>query len=110
MKMDRNIDGNKGRGKYALVLMREVRKHEDEVAGDEISAALEVLQRYGALDYGNAGTHSEFFVMRLKDKNSGDGLAGYAAAAMDDDPEWAREVAELAGRAGHNSPYCKTPD
>lgn len=112
MKLDRNIPRNLGRGKYALVLRRRLAELIDEGNGPLIAranAALDTLGELGMLDYGDK-PQTEFFVMRVKDKYAGDGLAGYAMAAILDDPEYAEEIMEMAGRAGHNSPHCKAPD
>lgn len=113
MKLDRNIPGNLGRGKYALIKLRPfVAMHDNADSGSSIArvrAALATLEEFGMLDYGNS-PKTEFFVMRVKDKYAGDGLAGYAMAAVLDDPEYAEEILEMASRAGHNSPHCKAPD
>ena len=112
MKLDRNIAGNKGRGKYALVLMRRVAELEtkDREAFAEVWGALQLLEKHGALDYGNVHSPSEFFVIRLKDEYAFNALSGYSAAAGPTDPEWAAEVANLARRSGRFNPYRKLPD
>lgn len=112
MKLDRNLPNNKGRGKYALVLMRRIAALEtqDREGFAEVWGALQILMRYGALDYGDANTASEFFVMRLKDQYADAALRSYSAAAGVNDPEWAQEVLNLARRAGRFNPHCKNPD
>ena len=113
MKLDRNINAD-GMGKYALLKLRKLDEfRESEPFGEipsTILTALEVLEAYGILDRGRAGTEAEFFVIRLKDKYAGDALGSYALAAMEDDREYAYEIAEMAARAGMNSPWCKAPD
>lgn len=126
MKLDRNINAN-GCGKYALIKLRSLtelrrvnRRRDARLL--EIEAAIKTLERAGILDYGITGTEAEFFVMRLRDKYSGDGLKGYADAVAKDarkDPDeatskskwqWSIEVIRLARRAGMLSPFCKEPD
>lgn len=114
MKLDRNLPENDGRGKYALLKLRVLESFSatdrtfDKLPPD-IARALNILEQNGILDWGDK-PETEFFVMRVKDKYAGDGLAGYAMAAILDDPEYAEEIMEMAGRAGHNSPHCKAPD
>lgn len=112
MKLDRNLPNNKGRGKYALVLMRRIAALEtqDREAFAEVWGALQILLRYGALDYGDVNSPSEFFVMRLKDQHAFAGLSAYSADAGPRDPEWAAEVMGMARRAGRFNPHCKDPD
>ena len=65
MKLDRNINPN-GRGKYALLKLRELDKDRDgKTLGEapEIIGALAVLEHAGILDWGMQGTESEFFVI-----------------------------------------------
>jgi hypothetical protein len=122
MKMDRNINAD-GRGKYALILMRNLPSAAD--AQKHVDGALDILKFYGMLDYGEAGSPSEFFLIRLKDRFAGDALRAYADAAKEfataklragDEAEhtsmlaWATAVLRLAGRAGDMSDHCKTPD
>lgn len=115
MKLDRNLPGNLGRGKYALVKMRPyVAMHDSErlEASSEIvriRSALATLEQFGMLDYGDKPS-TEFFVIRVKDKYAAIGLEAYAMAAVIDDPEYAEEIMEMAARAGPNSPFCKSPD
>lgn len=112
MRLDRNIAGNKGRGKYAVVKMRvltEIEKENGKLPAG-IYSALEILQAVGALDYGTVGTEDEFFLMRLKDKNSLPALKSYADSAEEDDFEYASEVREMCSRSGRNSQWCKLPD
>lgn len=106
MKLDRNIDGGHG-NKYGLVKKRgleELRKRSRNI-GD----AIDLLVRAGVIDWGDT-PETEFFLIRLKDKYAASGLAGYAEAARDDDPEYAYEIVEMAGRAGPANPHCKRPD
>lgn len=86
MKMDRNINPD-GRGKYALLNLRT-----------------------NQVQWGLVGEEDEFFVIKLKDKYARDALLAYARAAYADDIDWSMEVADLAERAGAQSPFCKAPD
>lgn len=112
MKLDRNIPGNEGRGKYALILLRKLATYEPEgaFATNQVMDAIALLDREGLIDWGTIGSESEFFLMRLKDRSAHNGLVGYACDAESYDPEWASEVREMAMRAGPFHPSCKQPD
>lgn len=114
MKLDRNIEGNEGRGKYALLLLRKLDEFDDQKTfgglPPDLSMALETLEKAGVIDWGEQGTESEFFVIRLKDKNAAEALEAYANEAGKDDPQFADEVRDLADRAGSKSPWCQSPD
>jgi hypothetical protein len=59
VKLDRNLPNNKGRGKYAVVKMREVaRIQSDSMSNDAIrlEQAMTELERLGVIDYGTVGT------------------------------------------------------
>jgi hypothetical protein len=86
MKLDRNVNAN-GSGKYALINLRN-----------------------NKVEWGFTGQPDEFFVIKLKDKNARIALLAYADSVACDDPEFAKEVRELADRSGSFSPYCKKPD
>lgn len=120
--MDRNINAD-GRGKYALVLMRNYpSKITDPEDAQSVASALMTLESYGMLDYGQVESPSEFFLIRLKDKYAGDAIRAYAdavqrdaqyetdEAASKDKYQWALEVLKIAGRAGDMSLFCKQPD
>ena len=112
MRLDRNINDT-GMGKYALLKLRglsTMRSGTFESLSPDIVAAFELLESNGILDWGRAGTEAEFFVIRLKDKYAQPALAAYAAAAADDDVEYAQEIMEMAARSGPASPFCKKPD
>lgn len=115
MKLDRNINPD-GLGKYALLNLRKIEGlknggcHPFENVAEPIASALKLLEEKGILQWATKGTEDEFFLIRLKDKYAGDALGAYAYAATQDDPEYGSEVAEIAGRAGLNSPWCKAPD
>jgi hypothetical protein len=111
MKLDRNEQPN-GRGKYALLLMRKVEQYTTDsiTESNPVLDAIWLLESEGLIDWGEAGTEREFFVIRLRDKFAGAALSRYAAVAASEDAEYAQEVAGLAHRAGENSPFCKTPD
>jgi hypothetical protein len=112
MKLDRNISDNRGRGKYALLLLRSVEQYRGDIFNSirpDILAALKLLSNEHLLDFGDA-PETEFFVIRLKDRFASAALNAYAKEADAFDPEYAYEVAVLAGRSGPNSPFCKQPD
>ena len=114
MKLDRNTEGNEGRGKYAILKLRtlELFKGSNTFYGlhPELARAIYVLEEAGVLDWGDVGTESEFFLIRLKDMFACDALQAYSLAAKQVDPEYAAEVFELAMRSGAHSPFCKLPD
>jgi hypothetical protein len=114
MKLDRNIPENKGRGKYAILKLRNIDAPRDTSTyanyAPRIQEALRLLEKLGILDWGEAGTDAEFFLIRLKDEFSTPALMAYAAAAEDLDFEYASEVREMARRSGKYSPFCKLPD
>jgi hypothetical protein len=104
MKLDRNLNLN-GRGKYALIKLREVH-HLVESANSHCTPIYELPVH--VVDFGNSpGT--DFFVIRLKDKYAAKALTAYACAAAEDDPEYAEEILELARRAELH-PDKKKPD
>jgi len=94
VKLDRNINPD-GRGKYALVLMREASKK--QMDDPEVSEAINKLHRAGCLDFGP--DKGDFFVIRLKDKYAAPALAAYALAAYADDREYGLEILNLAKNA-----------
>jgi hypothetical protein len=105
MKLDRNVNAS-GRGKYALVKLRNVGQLDDYHFPGRLFKALE---RINMLDWGDK-PETEFFVIRLKDKYAQAALHAYAIAAREEDPEYADEIEALAARAGSSSPFCKRPD
>lgn len=86
MKLDRNINKD-GRGKYALILLRNTSLSLDEINQACVEACIPV-------DFGLGG--QDFFVIRLKDKYAMRALLEYSRAAMADDPEYAKEIEQLA--------------
>lgn len=111
MKMDRDLNAD-GKGKYALVKLRDMPPKGSERYYIAMSA-MGALSDLGMLDYGQVGTESEFFVMRLKDKFSYRGLLGYMKAIElepEPDYEYAKAILNMVGRAGLYSPFCKLPD
>jgi hypothetical protein len=114
MKLDRNIPENEGRGKYAILLMRQLDNYRSnktfERYSPEIERALKLLEDEGIIDYGITGTEAEFFLIRLKDKYAKTALEAYMVAAAADDAEYAHEIMDMAMRAGPSSPWCKEPD
>ena len=110
MRLDRNVNPN-GQGKYALLKLRRL---SDDIFRctdpmHPVFQAMEVLSEYGVMDSG-IYPHSEFFVIRLKDKYAQAALRAYADAARGDDPEYASEIMEMAERSGPSSKYCRVPD
>ena len=105
MKMDRNLNPS-GKGKYALINLRKI--DGDPRTAQELAAA--ILANPGSVEFGAVGSPDEFWIVKLKDENADACLFGYAGKAVRKDPEFAAEVAEMAHRAGPNSPYCKSPD
>lgn len=101
MKLDRNINKN-GRGKYALIKLREATIRTEQPHG----GALVIDQEY--VDFGDT-EDSDFFVIRLKDKYAGAALEAYGRAALEDDPEYSQEILSLAEKA-RNHPGKKMPD
>ena|SRR5688572_9022049 len=111
MKLDRNVNDD-GLGKYALLLLRRLADCREGTFGTlspPVEDAVKVLERERILDWGRAGTESEFFLIRLKDRYAAPALRAYAAAAEADDPEWAAEVRNMAERA-EASPWQQSPD
>lgn len=96
MKLDRNANPD-GRGKYALIKLRNVAAMKEPVK-TQVEQALLSLVQVGVLDPG-AQPDTEFFVIRVKDKYAAAALAAYALQAYRDDPEYCREVFALAKRA-----------
>jgi hypothetical protein len=116
MKLDRNIVNNQGRNKYAVVSMRRVAKMKRDGSPETreaINNALAVLFSNGVLNYGDANTEDEFFVIMLKDRFADVAICAYAARAITEGgefTEYGREVMDLALRAGIYSPFAKLPD
>ena len=113
MKLDRNLEDNEGRGKYAVLLLRKLSDYEAGTFGilpKELVEAIKTLERYELIDWGRQGTESEFFLLRLKDEYALPALEAYAGAIEEHDFEFATEVRELARRSGPYSQWCKKPD
>lgn len=113
MQLDRNLPDNDGGGKYALLKLRELdafRSGTFRTLPPDLDAAIKLLEERGIIDWGRAGTESEFFVIRLKDRYAQSALDGYANECRNDDPEWCAEITDLARRAGPASRWCKYPD
>lgn len=106
MKLDRNENAD-GHGKYALINVRLLYQPGMPM---EVLAAIQLLADKGVLEWGAVGTENEFFPIKLKDRHAAAALRGYAASINGADPEFAKEVLDLADRAGPNSPWCKDPD
>lgn len=87
MRLDRNINSD-GMCKYSII------EH----------------QKNDRIEHGLPNTENEFFVIKLKDKNAFPALKAYADSVKNEDPEFAKEVMELANRSGMYNPNCKNPD
>lgn len=111
MKMDRNINTD-GQGKYALLRLRTLDQYRPDSIMDDspVFDAITLLETEGILDWGNVGTESEFFVIRLKDRNARAALTAYADSIRPRDSEFAGQVDTMAARSGELSPFCKDPD
>lgn len=105
MHLQRN-EHDDGLGKYIAVKVEALATR--PTTPEELAAA--ILAHPEAVMFGRVGERDEFFLMMLKDKNADGGLYGYAANAATDDLEYASQVAQMATRAGKNSPFCKNPD
>lgn len=103
MQLDRNMNAD-GSGKYALLKLRQG----DKPFSTEEKGAINLLTREGRIDFGTS-YKTDFFVIRLRDEYAAPALFAYANAAVWDDPEYAREVRELANMA-LNHPNKKKPD
>ncbi len=105
MKLDRNVNSD-GTGKYILINVRKLPDTPSSV--DSLVTLIKAAPH--AVELGQLGTSEEFFPIKLKDKHAAAALKAYADSIRAEDPEFASDVDELAGRAGTNSPFCKTPD
>ena len=111
--MDRNLDDNGGLGKYAIINLRRLEAFRNGTFGDlepGVANALKLLESRGILEWGRVGTEHEFFLIKLKDRNSLAALSGYCNSIFDRDPEFATEILEMMTRAGPASKWCKDPD
>jgi hypothetical protein len=98
MKLDRNTNPD-GHGKYALILLRS--KDTAHINPQHQTGTFVVPVE--AVDFGST-PDTEFFVIRIKDKNAANALMAYSVSCRVDDPEFAREVLELANRAAAYQP------
>jgi hypothetical protein len=115
MKLDRNVNGNSS-GKYGLIKNRRLAQirawgtdDHDRAIRLAVENALALLEQAGIINWGET-QETEFFVIKLKDCYAEHALTAYALAARRDDPEYARDVANLAQRSGRRHPHCKRPD
>jgi hypothetical protein len=116
MKLDRNINGN-GSGKYGLIKNRRLAQirawdgGDGEIADQQaVEDALSLLECVGLVEWGYPNTESEFFVIKLRDRFAHSALTAYVITASFADPEYAKDVRELADRSGLYSSFCKIPD
>jgi len=107
VKLDRNINGD-GRGKYALIQMRNVVRLTHQPWSNSLVLIGE-RDRGPIVEMGGVGSESEFFVIKLKDKYAAAALGAYAMAAHADDPEYALEILNMAKRAAERADK-KMPD
>jgi len=92
-RLDRNTHPN-GRGKYALIKLRELPDNVPPLRDAIIDALRDNPQ---ALRLGNESPGSGFFVISLGDLNAARALLAYAdACAENGDVEFAKEVRDLA--------------
>jgi hypothetical protein len=100
MKLDRNTNPD-GRGKYALIKLRGL----SEIGYQRLAAnpTDTVPVPNNLVDFGTT-PDTEFFVIRLKDKNAANALMAYAVSCKQDDPEFSNEVHALALRAAKYQP------
>ncbi len=115
MRLDRNIEGNEGRGKYAILNLRRLALYESSDTFNrfppKISRALKVLEAEGILEWGVVGKPNEFFLIKLKDAGAQAALTAYASVYNNgEDDEWRDEVLEMARRSGPDHPLCKRAD
>ena len=100
MHLDRNNPHHKYRGKYALLLLRNI-----PAPTPEIMSKLGALPSCDAskpiVDFGDT-PDTDFFVIRLKDRFAAPALAAYAMAAWAYEPEYANEVLALAKAAAEH--------
>lgn len=105
MKLDRNLEKNKGKGKYALIKLRTalIRPAPFNSGMTEVSAC--------DIDYGDPTKEGgDFFVIRIKDKYAAAALNAYANAAYEDNQtEFAHEIFAMAKKA-EDHPDKNKPD
>lgn len=107
MKLDRHLNAD-GQGKYALIKRRVMRELTPRIR-QAANNALELLCECGMVDYGDS-PHTDFFVIRIKDKYAGPALQAYANAAMlDGQEEYADEIFGLV-KLANSYPSPKIPD
>ncbi len=121
MKLDRNVNGT-GRGKYGLVNNRRLQEIVGPIGNSHNAAnmaesdaikvreAVKLLEQEGIIGWGLPNTESEFFVIKLRDRFAHVALVAYAQVAHWIDAEYAKDVRELADRAGPYSKFYKAPD
>lgn len=105
MRLDRNTN-QKGKGKYALINLRRANPQNEDVR-----AAIATLDWHGVIDWGDAWSKDEFFVIKLCDEFSQKALLQYSLTAnVEGLREYSQDILEMAKRAGADSPFCKKPD
>ena len=107
MKLDRSVNSD-GKCKYALVKLRNLKSLSNNTELQRATTALKTLEALNMLDYAASGD-SECFVIRLKDKYAFPSLVAYAAAAVEEDVEYALEILKLASKSLAH-PGKKRPD
>lgn len=96
MRLDRNITTPR-RGKYALIKLRQSHLEPTVVAAALASGRPAEVEAH-AIDFGDTD-ESDFFVIRLRDKYAANALHAYSASCRADDPEFSREILDLANKA-----------
>jgi hypothetical protein len=105
VRLIHNLTGR--RGKYAVVRMTKMPSDPGRRA--DIEHAFRILEDNGMLEWGSPGSANEFFVLMLRDVYAASALQIYAIRAHRDDPEYAREVFDLAVRS-HRRSDQRAPD
>jgi hypothetical protein len=109
LRLDRNIPGSGCIGKYAVVKLHKMPA--DPGQRIAVDHALEILAAHDVLDYGEAGSRNQFFVIYLRDIYARPALLAYATdAATTGEYNYAEDIFELSKRSGKASPFAKKPD
>jgi hypothetical protein len=98
MRLDRNSNPD-GKGKYALIKLRNLTPFAfGRIVAGLVNRSEAIPVAPDAVDLGDT-PDSEFFVIRLKDKYAANALQAYAVSCSKDDPEFSRDVRQLAMKA-----------
>lgn len=108
MRLTRNKTPD-GKCKYAIVRLDKLREIQNRLTWRRATNALELLEAFGLLEYGQPSSEEECFVIKLKDVNAPAALDAYAQKAAATDQEFADDIHELFERALRH-PSRKMPD